>query len=100
LLKLLAAFHRLAQLLGARAGHPFGVILAIFPNLMLVIRAQRVAGIGSLTKLALERAVLHLVDLGHLLEDHLTLLDEFAHGQTIVYALDIFKQKMRGKSER
>jgi hypothetical protein len=32
LLKLLAAFHRLAQLLGARAGHPFGVILAIFPN--------------------------------------------------------------------
>jgi len=89
----------LAQLVGARAGHPFGVILAILPNLILVIRAQRVAGIGSLTKLALERAVLHLVDLGHLLEDHLTLLDEFAHGQTIVYALDIIKQKMRGKSK-
>jgi len=41
-----------------------------------------------------------LVDLGHLLEDHLTLLDEFAHGQTIVYAIDIFKQKIRGKSKR
>jgi hypothetical protein len=96
-LELLAPLHRLAQLLGARAGHPLGVILAISPNLMLVIRAQRVAGIGSLTKLGLEGAVFHLVDLSHLLEDHLALLDKFAHGQTIVYALDIFKQKNEGK---
>jgi len=40
LLKLLAAVHRFAQLLGARAGHPFGVVLARLPNLILVIRAQ------------------------------------------------------------
>jgi len=27
------------------------------------------------------------------LKNHLTLLKEFAHAQSIVYALDIFKQK-------
>jgi hypothetical protein len=84
LLKLLATVHRLAQLLGARAGHPFGVVLAILPNLILVIRAQRMAGVGSRTELGLEGAVLHLLDLGHFLEDDLALLDEFAHGPTIV----------------
>jgi hypothetical protein len=84
LLKLLAALHRLAQLLGARAGHPLGVVLALLPNLILVIRSQRTAGVGARSELSLEGAVLHLVNPGHFLEDHLALLDEFAHGQTIV----------------
>jgi len=51
------------------------------------------ARVGSGTELGLDGAVLHLVDLGHFLEDDLALLDKFAHGRTIVYALDIFKQK-------
>jgi len=100
LLELLAALHRLAQLLGARAGDSFGVVFAVLPNLMLVIRSQRMAGVSSGTELGLEGAILHLVDPGHFLQEDLALLDKFAHGQTIVYALDIFKQKMRGKSER
>jgi len=84
LLKLLAAFHRLAQLLGARTGHPLGVVLAFLPNLMLVVGAQRLAGVGTRSELGFKGAVLHSIDLGHFLEDHLTLLDKFAHGQTIV----------------
>jgi hypothetical protein len=84
LLKLLAALHRLAQLLGARAGHPLGVVLAVLPDLILVVGTQRMAGVGTRSKLGLKGAVLHLVDLGHFLEDHLALLDKFAHGQTIV----------------
>ena len=84
LLKLLAAFHRLAQLLGARAGHPLGVVLAFLPDLILVVRAQRMAGVGPRSELGFKGAVLHLVDLGHFLKDHLTLLDKFAHGPTIV----------------
>jgi hypothetical protein len=84
LLKLLAAFHRLAQLLGARAGHPSGVVLAFLPDLMLVAGPQRMAGVGPRSELGFEGAVLHLHDPGHFLEDHLTLLDKFAHGQTIV----------------
>jgi hypothetical protein len=84
LFKLLAALHRFAQLLGAGSGDPFGVVLAILPHLILVIRSQRMARIGSWTELSLEGAVLHFVDLGHFWEDHLTLLDEFAHGQTII----------------
>lgn len=79
LLKLLAAFHRLAQLLGARAGQPLGVVLAFLPNLILVVGAQRMAGVGPRSKLGFEGAVFHLVDPGHFLEDHLTLLDKFAH---------------------
>jgi hypothetical protein len=84
LLKLLAALHRLAQLLGARAGHPSGVVPAFLPDLMLVVGAQRMAGVGTGSELGFEGAILHLDDLGHFLEDHLTLLDKFAHGQTIV----------------
>jgi hypothetical protein len=83
-LKLLAAFHRLTQLLGARAGHPLGVVFASLPNLILVVGAKRMAGVGTRSELGFKGAVLHLVDLGHFLEDHLTLLDKFAHGQTIV----------------
>jgi hypothetical protein len=41
-------------------------------------------GIGSRAILGFKGAVLHLVDPGHFLEDHLALLDEFAHGQSIV----------------
>ncbi len=84
LLKLLAALHRLAQLLRARAGHPLGVVLALLPNLMLVVGSQRMAGVGPWSELGFKGAVLHLIDPGHFLEDHLTLLDEFAHGLTIV----------------
>jgi hypothetical protein len=100
LLKLLAALHRLAQLLGAWAGHPFGMVFALPPDLMLVIGAQRMAGVGALAILGLEGAVFHLVDPGHFLEKDLTLLDKLAHGPTIVYELDIFKQKIRRKSKR
>jgi len=84
LLKLLAAFHRLAQLLGARASHPLGAVFAFLPDLILVVGAQRMAGVGTRSELGFEGAELHLVDLGHFLEDHLALLDKFAHGPTIV----------------
>jgi hypothetical protein len=84
LLKLLAAFHRLAQLLGARAGHPLGVILAFLPNLILVVGAERLTGVGTRSELGFKGAIFHLINPGHFLEDHLTLLDKFAHGQSIV----------------
>jgi len=84
LFKLLAAFNRLAQPLGARAGHPLGVVLAFLPDLILVVGTERMAGVGTRSELGFKGAVLHLIDLGHFLEDHLALLDKFAHGPTIV----------------
>jgi len=77
---LLAAIHGLAQLLRAGTRHPFGVVFALLPDLILVIRAQGMVGIGSRAILGFKGAVLHLVDPGHFLEDHLALLDKFAHG--------------------
>ena len=84
LFKLLTALHRFAQLLGARSGDPLGVVLAFLPDLILVVGAQRMAGVGPRSELGFKGAVLHLIYLGHFLEDHLTLLDKFAHGPTIV----------------
>jgi len=98
LLKLLAPFHRLAQLFGARPGHAFRVIFAPLPDLILKIGTQRVAGVGARTVFGLEGAVLHLVDLRHFLEDYLSLFEEFAHGASIVSPLDIFNKKKTGKS--
>jgi hypothetical protein len=84
LLKLLATFHRLAQLLGARTRHALGVVFAFLPNLILVVGAQGMAGVGTRSEFGFKGAVLHLVNLGHFLEDHLTLLDKLAHRPTIV----------------
>ena len=93
MLKSLAARHRLAQLLGAGTGDPCGVIFARLPDLVLKIRPEGMVRVGARAILGLEGAVLHLIDLRHLLKDHLPLLKEFAHAQSIVYVLDIFKQK-------
>lgn len=76
---MLTALHRFAQLLGARAGDPFGMVLALLPDLILVIGSQRMLGISSGPILGFKGAILHMVDLGHFLEDDLALLDEFAH---------------------
>jgi hypothetical protein len=84
LLKLLAALYRFAQLLGARAGDPFGVVLAILPHLILVIGPEGMVRVDSRPVLSLKRAKLHLVDLSHFPEDYLTLLDEIAHAGRIV----------------
>jgi len=84
LLELLAALHRLAQFLGAWTGDPFGVVFALLPDLILIIGPEGMVRVGSPAILGVEGAVLHLVDPGHFLEDHLALLDEFAHGQSIV----------------
>jgi len=83
LLKLLAPFHRLAQLFGARPGNSFGVIFAPLPDLILKIRSQRMAGVGASSVFSLEGAVLHLVDLRHFLKDSLPLFKEFAHGELL-----------------
>jgi len=80
----LAALHRFAQLLGARTGDPFGMILALLPDLIFVVGSQGMIGVSSGPILGFKGAVLHLVDLGHFLEDDLALLDEFAHGRSIV----------------
>ena len=57
--------------------------LAILPDLILVIGAQRMFGVGSRAVLGLERTVFHLVNPGHFLKDHLALLDEVAHGRNM-----------------
>jgi hypothetical protein len=84
LFKSLAARHRLKQLLGPGTGNPLGVIFARLPDLVLKIRPEGMVGVGARAKLGFEGAMLHLIDLGHLLEDHLPLLKEFAHAQSIV----------------
>jgi len=84
LLKLLAAIHCGPQLLGPWTGDPLGVVFALPPDLMFVIRTEGMVRVDSPAIFRLKRAVLHEVDLGHLLEYHLALLDEFAHEQSIV----------------
>jgi hypothetical protein len=84
LLKLLTAADRLAELFGPGAGDPFGVVLALLPHLIFVVRAQGMVGVGSRTVLGLEGAILHVLDPGHFLEEDLPLLDEMAHGARIV----------------
>jgi hypothetical protein len=84
LLKLLAAFHRFAQLLGAWPSDSFGVVLSLLPHLILVIGPEGMVGVGSRPVLGLEGAEFHLVDLGHFLQDYLPLLNEFAHERSIV----------------
>jgi len=83
LLKVLPTFEGFAQLLGAGIGDSLGAILAILPDLILVIGAQRMFGVGSRAVLGLERTVFHLVNPGHFLKDHLALLDEVAHGRNM-----------------
>ena len=82
--KSLAARHGLTQLLGPGTGDPLGVIFARLPDLVLKIRPEGMVGVGTRAILGLEGAVLHLIDLRHLLKDHLPLLKEFAHTQSIV----------------
>jgi hypothetical protein len=82
-LKLLATFHRLAQLLGTGTGDPLGMVFTLPPDLVLKIGSAGMVRVGTRAKLGLEGAVLHLINPGHLLEDRLPLLDEFAHEQLL-----------------
>jgi hypothetical protein len=54
-------------------------------------------GIGSRAILGLKGAVLHLVDLGHFLEDHLALLDKYAHGRNYCLVTRHIPAKNEGK---
>jgi hypothetical protein len=93
LFKSLAARHRLTQLLGPGTDDALGVIFARPPDLVLKIRAEGLGGVGARAILGLEGAVLHLIDVGHLLKDHLPLFKEFAPAHSNVWLLDTFKQK-------
>lgn len=82
--KLLAAFHGLTQLFCVWAGHSFRVVFAFLPDLILKIGPQRMVRVDARTIFSLERAMLHLINLCHLLEEGLSLFEEFAHGDSIV----------------
>jgi hypothetical protein len=79
LLKLLAAFHHYAQLLGAWASDSFGVVLVLLPHMIRVIGPEGMVVVGSKSVFGLKGAEFYLVELCHLLEDYLPLLDGFVH---------------------
>jgi hypothetical protein len=94
---LLAAIHGLAQLLRPWTSNPFGVVLALLPDLILVVGAEGMVGIGSGAILGPKGTMLHLVDPGHFLEDHLALLDKFTHGGNYCLVTRHIPAKNEGK---